>query len=103
MNSLKMTVFEVPSEGEQLGLHGEVGSGRRRRVVGGRREGAVDVVVVHGSQAELLQVVDALDSPRRLPRGLHSGQQERDEYRDDGDDDQEFDEREAPATVAHVR
>ena len=45
-------------------------------------------------QSELLQVVCTLDAPRRLTRGLHRGQEERDQDSDDRDHDQELDQRE---------
>ena len=52
------------------------------------------VVVVH-RQADLLEVVDALHAPGRLPRRLHGGQEQRDQDRDDRDHDQQFDQRES--------
>ena len=50
-----------------------------------RRQRAVDGLIVEDRQAELLQVVDALHPPRRLPRSLHGGQQQGDEHRNDRD------------------
>jgi hypothetical protein len=48
--------------------------------------------------ADLLQVVRALISPRRLARGLHGRQQQGDEDGDDRNDHQQLDQREARAT-----
>ena len=42
-------------------------------------------------QADLLQVVGALDAPGRLACGLDGRQKQCDQDRDDGDDHQEFD------------
>ena len=56
------------------------------------------MVVVHG-QPELLQVVDALDPPRRLASRLNGRQQERDQDGDDRDDDQQLDERETATSM----
>jgi len=47
------------------------------------------------AQADLLQVIDALRPPGRFARGLHGGEQQRDQDRDDGDDHQELDQGEA--------
>jgi hypothetical protein len=44
-------------------------------------------------QADLLEVVLALRSPRRLARGLDRRQQERDQYPDNRDHNQQLDER----------
>jgi hypothetical protein len=51
-------------------------------------------VVIVQSDANLLQVVDALAPPCRFPRGLHSRKQKRNQHRDDRDDNQKFNERE---------
>jgi hypothetical protein len=48
-------------------------------------------------QADLLEVVLALGSRRRLADLLHGGQEQADEHRDDGDDHQQLDQREAGA------
>ena len=56
------------------------------------------MVVVEG-QADLLEVVGALDPPRRLARRLHGRQEQRDQHRDDGDDDQQLDQREARSSL----
>jgi hypothetical protein len=42
------------------------------------------------SDANLLQSVLALRSPRSSPSGLHGRQEQRNQHSDDGDDDQEF-------------
>jgi hypothetical protein len=47
---------------------------------------------------DLLQVVGALDSPRRLACRLHGGEEQRDEHADDRDNDQELNQREAAST-----
>jgi hypothetical protein len=43
------------------------------------------------AQADLLQVVHALDSPSSFARGLNGRQQQRDQYRDNRDDNEQFD------------
>ncbi len=53
-------------------------------------------------QAELLEVVDALDAAGSLARGLNRGQQQRDQDRDDRDDNQKFDQREAERTASSI-
>ena len=55
------------------------------------------------SQADLLEVVDALDAAGRLAGRLHGGQQQGDQHGDDGDDDQQLDQREtgSAATALH--
>ena len=55
---------------------------------------------MHG-EAELLQVVGALDPSCRLARRLHGGEQQCDQHGDDRDDDQEFDQGEAAARTIH--
>jgi hypothetical protein len=47
------------------------------------------VEIVH-RQGKLLEVVGALRSPRRLARGLHGRQQQRDEDANDGNYHQQF-------------
>ena len=49
------------------------------------------------SQADLLQVVDALGAAGGLAGRLHGGQQQGDQDRDDGDDHQQLDQGEATA------
>ena len=56
------------------------------------------MVVVHG-EAELLEVVDALDAPGGRAGGLHGGQQQGDQDGDDGDHDEQLDQREAAIDV----
>src|SRR5436305_1315307 len=59
-------------------------------------------MVVHG-QADLLEVVGALEARGRLAHLLDGGEQEADQHGDDGDDDQQLDQREgASATAAGV-
>ena len=53
-------------------------------------------MIIVGSQALLLEVVDALDPAGGLAGRLDGRQQQGDQDADDGDGDQEFDEREAP-------
>ena len=53
------------------------------------------MLVVVQSQADLLEVVGALDPPRRLSRRLHGGEQKGDQDGDDRDDDEQFDQGEA--------
>ena len=60
-----------------------------------RGEGPGDALVVVQPQADLLEVVGALDAARGLAGRLHGGQQQGDQHRDDGDDDQQLDQREA--------
>ena len=57
------------------------------------------MVVVQG-QADLLEVVGALDAPRRLAGRLDGRQQQGDQDRDDRDDDQQLDQREALTTLS---
>ena len=47
------------------------------------------------SQPDLLEVVGALDPPRRFPRRLHGGEQQSDQDGDDRDDDEQLDQGEA--------
>jgi len=60
-----------------------------------RWEGVVGVVIVVERDADLLQVIRAIDPPCRLAGGLHGGQEQGDQDRDDGDHHQELDQREA--------
>jgi hypothetical protein len=53
------------------------------------------------AQADLAQVVGALDPVGRIPRFLNSGQEQRQEHTDDGNDNQEFKERETSASATH--
>ena len=48
---------------------------------------AVDVGVIEGGQADLLEVVGALGLAGRLAGRLHCGQEQGDQQADDGDDD----------------
>jgi len=50
-------------------------------------------LVVQEAQADLLEVVLALQPACRLAGGLHGGQQQRDENADDGDHHQQLDQR----------
>ena len=59
------------------------------------REGPVLVVVVHGGQRDLLEVVRALGASGGLAGRLDGGQQQRDQDRDDRDHHQKLDQREA--------
>ena len=68
-----------------------------------RRERVVTVTVVMQGQADLLEVVDALDPPGGLSGRLHGRQQQRDQHRDDGDDDQQLDQRESPSAHGPTR
>jgi hypothetical protein len=54
----------------------------------------VHVVVIMDSQHKLFQVVGALATASRFPRGLHRRQEECDQNTDDRDHDQELDESE---------
>ncbi len=63
-------------------------------VNGARREGPQRRVVIVHRQRDLLDVVLALQVPRRLPRRLHRRQQQGNQSADDGDDHQKLDERE---------
>ena len=81
-------------EVEHPRLHRETGD---RRAVARGGQGTVDVGVVHGRQAELLEVVDALRPPGGLARRLDGGQEQCDQDGDDRDDDQELDQRKAAA------
>jgi len=62
-----------------------------------RREREVHVVIAEQSDAELLQIVLAPNPPRRGPRLLYGGQQQRDQDPNDGDHDEQFDQRESTA------
>src|SRR5262249_32890401 len=63
----------------------------------GGGEGAVAVVVVVDGQADLLEVVGALQACGGLADLLHRGEQQADEDRDDGDDHQQLGQGEARA------
>jgi hypothetical protein len=56
-----------------------------------RRKDLLARLVVQNRQAELLEVVRALHAAGAFARGLHGGEQERDQDADDGNDDQQFD------------
>ncbi len=62
------------------------------------RENVVGCVVIVERDADLFEIVGALNSPRCFPRDLHRGQEQRDQNRDDRDDDEQFDQCETPAT-----
>jgi hypothetical protein len=53
----------------------------------------VGVVVVVQPQPHLLQVVEALRSPRGLPCGLDGGQKKSDQHANDRNDNKQFNER----------
>jgi hypothetical protein len=57
-------------------------------------EALVNAVIVVGRQAELFEVVAALDALRRGPDLLDRGDKQADEDRDDGNDHEQLDERE---------
>ena len=61
----------------------------------------VGALVVGEGQAELLQVVGALNPAGGLARRLHGGQQQRDQHGDDGDDHQQLDQRETSRTPSN--
>ena len=67
----------------------------------GRREGPGDALVVVQRQADLLEVVRALDPAGRLAGRLDGGQQQGDQHGDDGDDDQQLDQREGTSRHTH--
>ena len=71
------------------------GAGGRRDQDRRRGEAAIGALVVEERQADLLQVVGALDPAGRLAGRLDGRKQQGDQDRDDRDDDQELDEREA--------
>lgn len=56
---------------------------------------SVSIVVIMGSQTELLQIVHATASTGCFTGSLYRWQEHRDQQRDDGDDDQQFNQREA--------
>jgi hypothetical protein len=56
-------------------------------------------MVVVQRQSELMQVVLARCPPRRLPRLLHCGQEQRNQDRNDCDHDQQLNQRERPPTT----
>jgi hypothetical protein len=64
----------------------------------GRGQDAIRVGVILSSKRELLQMIHALRSAGRFPRGLHGGQQQGDQNANDGDDDEEFNKRERAAS-----
>ena len=59
------------------------------------------VLVIVQGQADLLEVVDALDPPRRLAGRLDGRQQQGDQDRDDRDHHQQFDQREGRSSSRH--
>ena len=60
------------------------------------------VVVVVDRQADLLEVVGALDAAGRLAGRLHGRQEQGDQHGDDRDDHQQLDQRET-TTLAHYQ
>ncbi len=66
------------------------------------REGVMHIVVIVHGQGDLLEVVHALDPPRRLAGALDGGEQQRDQDRDDRDHHEQFDQREPVAAPAHL-
>src|SRR5262249_19810997 len=62
-----------------------------------RGEAAKGVVVAVAGDANLLEIVEALDAGRRLADFLHRRQEQADEDGDDGDDDEQLDQRERAA------
>ena len=71
-----------------------------RRVAGRQALAGVEVVVQR--QADLLEIVAALRSPRGLARRLDGGQEQGDEHADDRDDHQQLDERKADGAAIGV-
>ena len=70
----------------------EHGSGRSGRSVGViKRELPVSIVIIHESQAELLQVVAALHSLGGFAHSLNRGQQQGDEDTNDGNHHEQLD------------
>src|SRR5262249_20904906 len=67
-----------------------------------RRKRAVTVVILDQRQAELLEVVLALDAPSRFAGLLYGRQQETNQDADDGDDNQHLDECEPAPLDSHV-
>ena len=63
------------------------------------RSAARLLVVVH-RQADLLEVIGALNAAARLARRLHGRQEQGDQDRDDGDDHQQLDQCES-GTIFH--
>jgi hypothetical protein len=56
------------------------------------------VISLHG-EGQLLEIVRALNSPRRLARRLDGGQEEADQEAEDGGDDQDLDQCEGAAAM----
>ena len=54
-------------------------------------KGVVLIVIVLGGQADLLEIVRALDTSGGLARRLYGREQERDQHGDDGDHHQKLD------------
>jgi hypothetical protein len=65
-----------------------------------RRQMLMCVMIMVGGQAELPQIVAALDPMGGLADSLHRWQQQTDQDGNNGDDDQQFDEREAAPPVS---
>src|SRR5207249_4191264 len=98
---------DMVAPGPLAAVRGAGGSGARR-VPAALRESADLVVEAVEGDADLFEVVLALETHRDLADFLHRGQQQADQDGDDGDDHQELDQREAnrgaPGTAScHVR
>jgi hypothetical protein len=65
------------------------------------REKLIDVGVVMGGQADLLQIVAALTPAGGFARRLNGRQQEGDQHGDNRDDDQELDQRKTFSPTLH--
>jgi hypothetical protein len=72
---------------------GETKSRRDIRVAAGRGETLCRVVIAVQSQADLLQVIAALQAGRRLTDLLDGGHEQCDQDADNGDDNQQFNQR----------
>src|SRR5262245_11796451 len=66
-----------------------------------QRKLLMSVMIVLESHSKLLEIVDALASPRRLTCRLNCRQQERDENTDDGNYHEQFHKRETTRTAVH--
>lgn len=67
------------------------------------RKAFISIRVILQAQPDLLEVVVALATARRLTGRLNSGNQEGEQERDDGDDDEQFDKRETAGRVSAAR
>src|SRR5262249_46210254 len=66
-------------------------------------EGTVAIVVAMQRQADLVQVVRATRTIRRLPDFLHSRKEHADQHADNGNDDQQFEQCKPPSTATSPR